>query len=119
MLTEPKAALAGVMLETSFARFRVSIAAFNEERELSRRFGCAALGSMSSESTWHKEAARASPNPRPRLRWAAIFAAHNHHHSSLGLSSPRQVVALFSWGTPQNRRVKAASLTKSDVEEDW
>jgi len=32
MLTEQKTALAGVMLETSFARFVASIATFNDER---------------------------------------------------------------------------------------
>ena len=36
MLTEPKTALAGVMLETSFARFSVSMATFSEERAPSR-----------------------------------------------------------------------------------
>jgi len=40
MLTVPKTALAGVMLETSFARFRASIAMFSEERAPSRPFGC-------------------------------------------------------------------------------
>jgi len=34
MLTEPKTALAGVMLETSFARFKVSMVTFREERTL-------------------------------------------------------------------------------------
>lgn len=33
-LTKPKAALAGVMLEISFARFRASMAKFNVERAL-------------------------------------------------------------------------------------
>ena len=37
---EPKAALAGVMLETSFARLRVSMAAFSAKRTPSRLFGC-------------------------------------------------------------------------------
>ena len=37
--TEPKTAFAGVMLETSFARFTASMARFNEERVLSRLFG--------------------------------------------------------------------------------
>jgi len=40
MLTEPKAALAGVWLIASFARFMASIAAFKEERVVSRFFGC-------------------------------------------------------------------------------
>jgi len=40
MLTVPKAALAGVTSETSFARFTMSMAIFNEERALSRFLGC-------------------------------------------------------------------------------
>jgi len=42
MLAEPKTALAGVMHETSFARFIASMAAFNIGRALSRRFGLGA-----------------------------------------------------------------------------
>jgi hypothetical protein len=38
--TEPKTALAGVMLEISFARFRPSIATFNAEMAPSRPFCC-------------------------------------------------------------------------------
>ena len=38
MLTEPKTALAGVMLETSFARFMASTAAFSKGMALSWRF---------------------------------------------------------------------------------
>jgi hypothetical protein len=34
-LTEPKTALAGVILQTSFARFMASMAMFNEERVIS------------------------------------------------------------------------------------
>ena len=37
-LTEPNTALAGVALETSFARSMASIAAFNKESTVSRRF---------------------------------------------------------------------------------
>lgn len=56
MLTEPKTAFAGVMLETSFARFKVSMATFSEESTLSRRFGCGALRSMDSKSIpWHEK----------------------------------------------------------------
>jgi len=36
----PKAALAGVMSEASFARFTMSMATFNEERTPSRFLGC-------------------------------------------------------------------------------
>ena len=39
MATEPKTALAGVMLESSLARFRASMAIFREERAESRPFG--------------------------------------------------------------------------------
>ena len=38
-LTEPKTALAGVMLESSFARFKVSMVAFKAEIALSRPLG--------------------------------------------------------------------------------
>ena len=37
-LTEPKTALAGVILDTSFARFITSMATFNNERASSGRF---------------------------------------------------------------------------------
>ena len=40
MLTVPKVALAGVTSETSFARFTMSMATFNEERAPSRFLGC-------------------------------------------------------------------------------
>jgi hypothetical protein len=43
-LTEPKTALAGVMLEISFARFKVSMAALSEETTFSRRFCRRAFG---------------------------------------------------------------------------
>jgi len=46
ILTEPKTALAGVILETSFARFMVSMATFNEEMAPSRPFGCWGLASI-------------------------------------------------------------------------
>jgi len=38
-LAEPKMALAGVTAETSFARFKASMAAFSKERVPSRPFG--------------------------------------------------------------------------------
>jgi len=39
MLTDPKTAFAGVILETSFARFVASMATFSEEIILPRSFG--------------------------------------------------------------------------------
>ena len=39
MATEPKTAMAGVMLETSFARFSPSMVIFNEEITPSLPFG--------------------------------------------------------------------------------
>ena len=44
--TEPKTALAGVMLEISLARFRPSMAMFSEERTPSCPFGCWDLSAM-------------------------------------------------------------------------
>ena len=46
MTTEPKAAFAGVILATSFARLRPSIARPNVERTPSRPFGCWDLSVM-------------------------------------------------------------------------
>jgi len=45
-LTEPKTALAGVIVEISFARFKVWMATFNEERVPSRPFGFCELLAM-------------------------------------------------------------------------
>ena len=45
-LTELKTALAGVMLEISFARFVASMATFSEEIMLPRPFGCWELVSI-------------------------------------------------------------------------
>ena len=45
-LTEPKTALAGVILESSFARFKASINAFSAEIVLSRPLGRWDLASM-------------------------------------------------------------------------
>jgi len=46
MLTDPKTALAGVILETSFARFMASMAMFNEEMVPSCPFGCWGLAAI-------------------------------------------------------------------------
>ena len=43
---KPKTALAGAMLEISFARFRASMAAFSNERALSRSFSCGEFVAM-------------------------------------------------------------------------
>ena len=69
----PKIALAGVWLETSFARFKASIAASNKERIRSRPF--VGEGFVAIIETWSKhtvaarkwnstKAARRSPNAR-------------------------------------------------------
>ena len=46
ILAEPKTALAGVILETSFARFKASMAAFSAEMVPSCSLGCWVLDSM-------------------------------------------------------------------------
>jgi len=51
MLTDPKTALAGVIVETSFARFMTSIAIFKEERVPSRPFDGWGLVSISIVGT--------------------------------------------------------------------
>jgi hypothetical protein len=49
-LKEPKTGLAGVILQNSFARFDASMAAFSEERTISRRFCRWALACMGPKS---------------------------------------------------------------------
>ena len=46
ILAEPKTALAGVILETSFARFNASINTFNADMVPSCSLGCWVLGSI-------------------------------------------------------------------------
>ena len=46
ILAEPKTALAGVMLTTSFVIFMASMVAFNDVRMSSRRFCCLEFGSI-------------------------------------------------------------------------
>jgi len=55
MATEPKTALAGVILESSLARFRPSMAMFSEERPPSRPFGCWDVSVMiGTQGGWEK-----------------------------------------------------------------
>jgi hypothetical protein len=64
-LAEEKAALAGVMLKASFAIFMVSIAAFSEERVLSRRrWDCGSM--VEIRGGCRKTAWRARYVERPR-----------------------------------------------------
>jgi len=49
-LTVLKTAFAGVMAEIFSATFKPSMATFNEERMLSRRFDCLDFASMGSKS---------------------------------------------------------------------
>ena len=58
MLTELKTALAGVTLESSFARFRASMAIFSEERTASRPFGRWDLSAMVEKKGSYEEAVR-------------------------------------------------------------
>ena len=60
---KPKTALAGAMLEISFARFRASMAAFSNERALSRSFSCGEFVAMVvAVREWY--GAGATRNPR-------------------------------------------------------
>jgi len=58
-LTVPNAALAGVMLNTSFAIFMASIAAFNKDSVVSGRFGrCDVVAMVETRGTCGKTAWR-------------------------------------------------------------
>lgn len=56
MLTEPKTVLAGVTLDSSFARFSPSMATSSEERTLSRPFGRLDLSAMVERQGSNKKA---------------------------------------------------------------
>ena len=58
MATEPNTALAGVILEISFARFSPSMATFSEERAPSRPFGCWDLAAMAKTQDSCEKAVR-------------------------------------------------------------
>ena len=71
---EPKTALAGVMLEISFARLRVSMATFNAERRPSRSLEGLDVGAI-AETRGNSGRVRREgcvKNPEPRCSWAAI-----------------------------------------------
>ena len=73
MVTVPKTALAGVMLEISFARFRASMAILSEERTASRPFGRWDLVAIvGTRDSWEKavgaQAGRKSPDPAVSTR---------------------------------------------------
>lgn len=69
MLTELNAAVADEMQETSFAKFRSSMAAFNEERTQALSFGLWDLFSMTKT--------RGVPGERTFLRGTSIVASGN------------------------------------------
>ena len=62
-LAEPNAALAGVILEVSFARLRASMAAFNEDRAPSCPFGRLDLSTMVGTQVSCKRVQAVRKNP--------------------------------------------------------
>ena len=70
--TEPKTALAGVMLEISFARFEASMSTFKAERTPSRSFGrwefvaIDETRGICEKVAWTKAAK--DPNPNTQIR---------------------------------------------------
>ena len=77
-LTEPKAALAGVMLNTSFAIFIASIAAFNKEIAVSGRFGrCDFVAMVETRGGWRKRrGVQAVWDPGPIIWMGGNFVRH-------------------------------------------
>ena len=85
MATEPKAAFAGVMLATSFARLRPSIATFNVERTPSWPFGRWCLSAMAKTQGGYGRGVRCGgceegPNPHPDGRPPDDYARCNGFH---------------------------------------
>jgi len=73
-MTEPKTALAGVMVENSFARFKASMATFNDERVPPRLFDCRDTVSMAeSKRSNEKSVEAARKGWEPKERWAATL----------------------------------------------
>jgi len=73
-LTEPKTALAGVMLEISFARLMASMATFNDERAPSRRRWV--FGSIVEAQGSREEAVRhagCEERPEPKMEMGGLF----------------------------------------------
>ena len=79
-LTQPKAALAGVMPSTSFAIFMASMAAFNKERAVSGRFGrCDFVSMLSRNWRWMEETAwRASVRDPGTIIWMGGHIVGHH-----------------------------------------
>ena len=76
-LTEPKAALAGVILNTSFAIFIASIAAFNEEIAVSGRFGRREFVAMVETRGGRKRrGVQAVRDPGPIIWMGGNFVGH-------------------------------------------
>ena len=65
-LTEPKTALAGVILETSLARFMASMAPFNVEIIPSRSLGCGESAFMvETRGSYERAVRREGPEEGP------------------------------------------------------
>jgi len=82
----PKAALAGVMLNTSFAIFMASIAAFNEERVVSGRFGrCDFVAMVETRRGWKKRrGVHAVRDLGPIIWMSGHFIGHRPGHATCG-----------------------------------
>ena len=104
VLTEPNAALAGVIGKISFARFRASIVTFNEESVLSRPFGCWGLVFMVEIRSYGQQcglqAVGKDPNPMggkhppDRMKFISVVEGFRAsvpacHRSPWSLSVPR------------------------------
>jgi len=68
LLTDPKTALAGVMVETAFARFMASMAISNEEMVPSRPFGRWGLASIVETQRGGENSVRLGGRTRALMR---------------------------------------------------
>jgi len=74
-LTVPKTALAGVTLESSFARSKAATAAFSEERAF-RCFGCWDFVAMVGSYEKAVRRVGCEEEPEPQQRWVTILSWH-------------------------------------------
>jgi len=83
MLTEPKTALAGVMLEAPFATFMASMVTFNVDKAPSRRFSMIeSRDSYENQRSWQAVRNGPSPNTNERPRADRTFDKRNRIRSS-------------------------------------
>ena len=118
-MTDPKTALAGVMLEISFARFEASIATFSEERTPPRPFGRCDLISMTqvkAVARTRREVEGVNEDANPNKEIASVNRAIRRRSSQLwrvGLVDHLGYLFVSPpiWDVPRGHALRVAGAT--------